>query len=78
MCRSLRSGSPSMERSRGSRALQGGGSGEGFSAPSHVLLENQDTRNKIAADINHYARHSDFYSTNNCDEELWKSALNLR
>ena len=40
-----------MERVKNSRAIQGGGSGEGFETPAQLLGEDSEKRSKIVSDI---------------------------
>eukprot|EP00171_Calliarthron_tuberculosum_P023716 IDg23716t1 len=67
-----------MERSKGARALQGGGSGEGLSVPSQIIIENQDSRKNIAEDMKFHIERSEFHNKDNRDKELWMSALSNR
>lgn len=72
-----------MERRADARALQGGGSGEGFKPPAQLQNETTESRQRIADDIMKHGRGGVykehlFENTGNNDAEIWEQSLALR
>lgn len=72
-----------MERRADARALQGGGSGEGFKPPAQLQNETMESRQSIAEDILKHARGAVykehlFENAGNNDAEIWERSLALR
>ena len=72
-----------MEREKDARAIQGGGTGEGFQEPSQLSECTAERNQAIIDDIEALSRNSVytehlFDSADNNDAEIWTASLNLR
>ena len=69
-----------MERSKSTKSVQGGGSGEGLEIPAQVREEDDAYRSAVSDRISRHVAgavfNSDLFdSTDNNDAEIWKKAL---